>query len=211
MEKDYDKYMVKWKDAWVYRSFRTRTIFGLICLIALGIILPFFFNSIEARKGTELNDFLLYVLPAIDLSIPIFLILYSTAIFALYRCYKDPSVFIIFLWSYLIMNLFRIISIYMFPLEAPMGLIEIKDPIIHLFYGNKFITKDLLFSGHTATLFLMFLCFKRRNDKIIALVAFFLIAIMVLIQHVHYTVDVIVAPIIAFISYWLIKFFLVHT
>lgn len=203
MQKDDHKHIDKWADAWKYRLFRNRTVTGLIFLIALGIFFPFFFNFIEAREGTRLNDPLLNVLPAVDVSIPIFLVLYSTIIFALYKCYKDPSVFIVLLWSYLIMNFFRIISIYMFPLQAPTGLIVIKDIITYLFYGNRFITKDLLFSGHTATLFLLFLSFKKKNDKIIALIASILIAVMVLIQHVHYTVDVIVAPFIAFISYWI--------
>ncbi|MDE3143698.1 MAG: hypothetical protein KGL19_06060 [Bacteroidota bacterium] len=203
MQKDDHKHIDKWADAWKYRSFRNRTVTGLIFLVALGIFFPFFFNFIEARDGARLNDPLLNVLPAVDVSIPIFLVLYSTITFALYKCYKDPSVFIVLLWSYLIMNFFRIISIFMIPLQAPPGLIVIKDIITYLFYGNRFITKDLLFSGHTATMFLLFLSFNKKNDKIIALIASILIAVMVLIQHVHYTVDVIVAPFIAFISYWI--------
>ncbi|OIR00616.1 hypothetical protein GALL_173060 [mine drainage metagenome] len=201
MQKDHHKHIDKWTDAWKYRSFRNKAVTGLILLVALGIFFPFFFNLIEARKGIRLNDPLLSILPAVDVSIPIFLVLYSTIIFALYKCYKDPSVFIVLLWSYLIMNFFRIISIYLFPLAPPSGLIVIKDIITYLFYGNRFITKDLLFSGHTATLFLMFLSLKKKNDKLVALIASILIAAMVLVQHVHYTVDVVVAPVAAFISY----------
>ena len=207
-----DKYMVTWKDAWVYRSFRSRTIAGLISLSALLLFFPFFFSLIEARKGGfELTDPVLYSLPAIDLSIPIFIIIYSTTIFTLYKCWKDPSVFIIFLWSFIIMSVLRIISISMLSLEPPSDLIPIKDPITYLFYGKADVTRDLFFSGHTATQFLMFLCLKRKTDKTIALISTVLIAIMVLFQHVHYTVDVIAAPFITYLAYWLTKSFLVHT
>ena len=211
-DKDYNKHMVKWTDAWVYRTFRSRTIVGLISLAAVLIFYPFFFNIIEDRKGTiEINDIILNVVPAIDLSIPIFLIIYSVTIFVLYRCLQDPSVFIIYLWSFIIMSLLRIICISLTPIEPPYDLIPIKDPISNIFYGSRYITKDLFFSGHTATQFLMFLCLKRKTDRTIVLVAAILIGVMVLVQHVHYSVDVLAAPLFAYISYWVTKSFLVHT
>ena len=211
-ERNYEKYMVKWKDAWVYGSFRTRTIVGLICLLAILIFFPFFFGLIEARKGgIELTDPVLYSIPAIDLSIPIFLIIYSTTIFTFYKCWKDPSVFIIFLWSYIILSLLRIIAITMLPLEPPSDLIILRDPITYLFYGKEYVTRDLFFSGHTATQFLMFLCLKKKTERTILLVSTILIGIMVLLQHVHYTIDVLAAPLITYLAYWLTKSFLVHT
>ena len=181
-------------------------------MAAVLIFYPFFFNIIEDRKGTiEINDIILNVVPAIDLSIPIFLIIYSVTIFVLYRCLQDPSVFIIYLWSFIIMSLLRIICISLTPIEPPYDLIPIKDPISNIFYGSRYITKDLFFSGHTATQFLMFLCLKRKTDRTIVLVAAILIGVMVLVQHVHYSVDVLAAPLFAYISYWVTKSFLVHT
>ena len=71
------------------------------------------------------------------------------------------------------------------PLNPPEGLIAIEDPISNYFYDSKFITKDLFFSGHTASMFLMFLCLKKRTDKIFAIIATIIIGISVLLQHVH--------------------------
>ena len=109
------------------------------------------------------------------------------------------------------MSLLRIICISLTPIEPPYDLIPIKDPISNIFYGSRYITKDLFFSGHTATQFLMFLCLKRKTDRTIVLVAAILIGVMVLVQHVHYSVDVLAAPLFAYISYWVTKSFLVHT
>lgn len=196
-----------WSKAWADTIFKNATIIGILFFIALLLFFPLFFRFIETRNAIFLTDPLLNVIPAQNLSVPIFLIIYSTTIFTLYKCLNDPSICIIFLWSFIIMSLLRIISITIIPLEPPANLIEIKDPISFIFYGNKFITKDLFFSGHTATQFLMFLSLKNRRDKIITLISTLIIGIMVLIQHVHYTADVLAAPIAAYISYWITNIF----
>jgi membrane-associated phospholipid phosphatase len=119
-------------------------------------------------------------------------------LFTLSRFKQDPNIFLTFLWGFILINLSRFVSIGLIPLNAPADLIPIHDPISNHFYGPKFITKDLFFSGHTAAMFLMFLCLKKRTDKILALLATIIIGISVLIQHVHYTIDVIMAPVITY-------------
>jgi hypothetical protein len=47
-------------------------------------------------------------------------------------------------------------------------------------------------------MFLMFLCLKKKTDKILALLATIMIGIAVLLQHVHYTLDVVMAPVITY-------------
>jgi membrane-associated phospholipid phosphatase len=56
------------------------------------------------------------------------------------------------------------------------------------------MTKDLFFSGHTATVFLLFLNSQTKLWKNVFLTLTILVGFCVLIQHVHYTVDVIAAP-----------------
>ena len=114
------------------------------------------------------------------------------------RFKQDPNIFLTFLWGFILINLSRFVSIGLIPLNAPADLIPIHDPISNHFYVPKFITKDLFFSGHTAAMFLMFLCLKKRTDKILALLATIIIGIAVLLQHVHYTMDVVMAPVITY-------------
>jgi membrane-associated phospholipid phosphatase len=88
-------------------------------------------------------------------------------------------------------------------LNAQKGLIILVDPLSNIFYGNTFITKDLFYSGHTSTAFLMFLCLQKKPDKIFAVIATFMIGTLLLVQHVHYTVDVLAAPLFAFFSWYI--------
>lgn len=187
-----------WKDNWQSTDYRRKLISGLIIISFILISLPFFYQAIEQRNGIKFNDYLLQWLPAYDLSLFIFVTIWSMALLTFHRFRQDPQIFLTFLWGFILINLSRFVSIGLMPLNAPDSLIAIHDPISNYFYGPKFITKDLFFSGHTAAMFLMFLCLKKRSDKILTLLATVLIGFAVLIQHVHYTMDVFMAPIITY-------------
>ena len=187
-----------WKSNWQSSDYRKKLIAGLILISFILLSLPFFFQAIEKRNGISFNDYLLSWLPAYDLSIYIFTVIWSMTLLTFSRFKQDPNIFLTFLWGFILINLSRFVSIGLIPLNAPADLIPIHDPISNHFYGPKFITKDLFFSGHTAAMFLMFLCLKKRTDKILALIATIIIGIAVLLQHVHYTMDVVMAPIITY-------------
>lgn len=156
--------------------------------------LPYFFSVIEKRNGISLNDILLSGIPAFNLSLPLFIIIWSMIFYMLFRCIQNPQILIVFLWSYILLSIVRMITISLLPLEPPAGLIVLNDPLTNFFYGQKFITKDLFFSGHMSSQFLIFLCLKNKNEKIVALASTLITGIIVLIQHVHYTIDVIAVP-----------------
>lgn len=187
--------------------FRKRIQLGLVVWIAVLIAFPFFFNYIENRNGIHLNDFIINSIPAYDVSIPTFLIIWSMFLLFLYRAIYDPTLLLIFLWGFIFLSASRFISIYLVPLNPPEQLIALRDPITNIFYGKKhgFITKDLFYSGHTSTQFLMCLCFTKRSDKILALISTILVGTLVLIQHVHYSIDVIAAPFLTYVIFLLSK------
>jgi len=187
-----------WKSNWQSSDYRKKLITGLILISFILLSLPFFFQAIEKRNGISFNDYLLSWLSAYDLSIYIFTVIWSMTLLTFSRFKQDPNIFLTFLWGFILINLSRFVSIGLIPLNAPADLIPIHDPISNHFYGPKFITKDLFFSGHTAAMFLMFLCLKKRTDKILALIATIIIGIAVLLQHVHYTMDVVMAPVITY-------------
>ena len=178
-------------------------------LILIIICLPIFFSFTELRKGYIINDFVVYMFPAYDISVALFTVLWSVILLSLYRSFQHPGIFIQLLVSFCFLTLIRIACIYLIPLEPPIGLIALKDPLSNYFYGQpRFITRDLFFSGHTATLFLIFLCLRNKTDKRIAFMASLTVAVFVLIQHVHFTIDVIAAPFFAYLAYKSASYFL---
>jgi len=196
-----------WKNAWSHRKFRVTTITGSIVLLGILVFLPFFFAIIEQRDGSMLNDRLLRILPAMDVSVVTFIIIWSMIVFLVVRCIQDPTIFIVAFCSVILLFFLRMITITLFPLNPPVGLIPLKDPLSSLFYGGTqvFITKDLFFSGHTSTQFLIFLCLHKKRDKLLALLSTIAVGLLVLIQHVHYTIDVMAAFVLTYFVYLLGK------
>jgi hypothetical protein len=94
------------------------------------------------------------------------------------------------------------------PLNPPNGIIIISDPLTNLFYGQHIVTKDLFFSGHTSIIVLATLCLENKKDKFIGIIATIIVASLLLVQHIHYTLDVIAAPIFAYLLFRLAKFVL---
>jgi len=187
-----------WRDNLQSSGYRKKLIVGVSLISLILLSLPFFYQAIEQRNGIQFNDYLLERLPSYDLSLFIFIVIWSMTLLTFSRFKQDPNLFLTFLWGFILINISRFVSIGLIPLDPPINLIPIIDPISNQFYGPKFITKDLFFSGHTASMFLMFLCLKKRTDKILALTATISVGFAVLLQHVHYTIDVVMAPVITY-------------
>jgi hypothetical protein len=194
-----------WELAWSYPAFRTKLLLGTVILISILLFIPTFFANIEDREGTVLHDWILKEITPINVSFYIFFILYATVILFLVRMSMDSSICLKTLWSFIFLCVLRMITIKMVPLNPPHGIIELADPCSILFYRSNIITKDLFFSGHTATLIVGGMCMKQYRDKIIAFSAALIIGILLLLQHVHYTADVIAAPFFSVICCYLGK------
>ena len=194
-----------WSEAWASSFFRKKVIIGVLLFASILLILPTFFSKIEARQGIVLNDWLLKRIPSMDFSVVIFILVWSTSLLILVRCIQKPAILLMTLYFLIIITLLRIITISIIPLDPPNGLIILKDPITSLSYGGSsvFITKDLFFSGHTANLFMFYLCLQKKRDKLFALSTSLLVGLLVLVQHVHYSIDVIGAIVF---TYLLVKY-----
>jgi len=198
-----DNIKQSWIAAWQDKGFKKKLFIGLILTITVLVAFPIFFHFIENRDGYSINDPILKALPATDLSIPTFTCIWLVGALMLIRSIQSPALFLQFIWAFFFLCIFRIITIGTVALNPPAHLIPLMDPLSNKFYGGTYVTKDLFFSGHTSTQFLMFLLFTRKSDKTIALLSSIVVGIMVLIQHVHYTVDVLAAFPFTYIVYWL--------
>jgi hypothetical protein len=192
----------EWQDAWQSPWYRKRVIIGFVLVVLTLSLFPFFFQAIEKRNGVLLHDPLLAWLHPHNVSLAIFVFIWAISLLGILRAAQNPYMFLTFVWAYWLLSLMRMLTITLIPLDPPAGLLGLVDPISNFFYGEKFVTKDLFFSGHTSTVFLLFLCLPGRMDKKLALIATVVVGSLLLVQHVHYTLDVAGAPLFAWIAFW---------
>jgi len=196
-----------WKVTWNSRYKRWQVITGTVIMFAIIYTLPIFFGHIEKRKGAVLNDWLLVRIPPHNVSVLIFAIIWVMVLLILIRTFNHPSIYITYCWTLVFVCMVRFVTISVVALDPPPGMIPLVDPLSGVFYGNNVvITKDLFFSGHTTTMVLIFLCLEKRTDKIIALIAAFAVAYLLLVQHIHYTIDILAAPVVVYPCYRLTRY-----
>ncbi len=191
-----------WKERWKERSFCLQFIFTFVLLSVLLFSLSYFFAFVEAREGQRVNDVVLNLVSPVDLSIFTFLLIYSAAVICIISLLNKPELFLKTIQTYFLILIFRIITLFIFPLEPPEGIILLKDPFIeHFFYGQVRITKDLFFSGHVATVCLLYLVNPIKKLNWFYFAVFILVSVFIMVQRVHYSFDVFAAPLFTWVSW----------
>ncbi len=198
--------MHSWSLAIKNKSFLLKLILSFFFLGILLIFLAYFLNFIEARHGHIYYDPILNFFKPRDVSNYIFFITYGSATIGLVYALQSPFHTVHLCQMYSLLTVFRVVSMFFIPLDPPPSIIPLKDVFLeNTFYEGNENLKDLFFSGHTATLFLLFFFVSNKYLKWFFFVAATAVAIGVMIQHAHYSLDVIFAPLFAFLSYFIIR------
>lgn len=173
----------------------------ILFVVFVVVVFPEFLLFIEEREAVVMFDPFLNLFNPIDLTWTTFALIYFSVIAAIISLINKPTYLFLALQSYGVMLLFRMLVMYLSPLEAPEKIIPLHDPFVQMFGTGDILTKDLFFSGHTATMFVLFLAVKNKILKVIFLITTILVGLAVILQHVHYTVDVVAAPFFSYASY----------
>ncbi|MDZ7625384.1 MAG: phosphatase PAP2-related protein [Ignavibacteriaceae bacterium] len=197
--------MITWKSFLKDKKNLTEFIITAVIVTAVIIAFSHFLQFIEQREGVVLNDPLLNAFNPIDLTWLTFVLIYLSLIIFVVTTFNKPDKLLIAFQAYGLMLIFRTIAMYLTPFEAPETILVLNDPFVQFFAKGDILTKDLFFSGHTGTLFLVFLLAENKTLKTIFLILTLLVGTAVLLQHVHYSVDVFVAPFVAYGAYRIIK------
>jgi hypothetical protein len=197
----------RWRDAAKNKQFIAMLAVTAVAFIGLLVFISYFQIYIENRSGVAFEDPITSAIPAISLDTLTFVAIYLAHIVAVWLTLKNPRQFLTFLLGELLVYIFRVVAMYLMPLDAPYGTIVLYDPFLIWFGGGEIITKDLFFSGHTATTFMAFLITTNKKAKIFVFLMLILVVCGVLLQRVHYTVDVYAAFFFAFTAYKMAKYF----
>ncbi len=171
------------------------------CVIGMLYYTHIFLKWNEARHGTIILDPILQQLPTYDLSMYISNLEIFSGVFTSYYilCENGWQRFEYFWFQFLLISMVKMVSLFVTPLDPPKRIFPLKDIILDTFMkSNKTpIIKDLLFSGHTS---FMILCLLEGNPIYIYfyIISLLIMSVMLLINKVHYTIDIIMAPFVTY-------------
>lgn len=203
--------LYNWKLALSNAHFRNRFLISVFVLLIILTGFASLLAYIETRQGHAFYDPILNFIKPRDVSDFIFFVTYSAALIGLIYAFLSPYKFLHLIQMYGALTLLRVVTLFFVPLEPPTAIIPLRDEFLtNTFYAGNEHLKDLFFSGHAATLFLFYFFTINKFLKYTFLVAAIAVSIGVMVQHVHYSYDVIAAPIFAYIAYRVITKFSKH-
>ena len=180
---------------------------GLVLGLLLGLlpVLPGFYQFVQARPGHQLADPLLELLPVHNNSALTFALIYGAITATLSYLLPRPQRLLQVLWAYYLLQLMRMTTLWLLPLDPPAALMPLSDPLVDHLFGvtTQPVVRDLFFSGHTSTMMLLTLAGRSHRWRRAMGLATVAVGLLVLIQRVHYSYDVLAAPFFAWAAYWL--------
>lgn len=194
------------KDSWIALFKDKKRLFLLAGLFLSGFLCTLIFSYFmvwnEGRQGLVLNDPVLSRIVARDLSLYTFLFTNVSIYTGLIITMRRPEGMFYVTVAAILICFMRIFTILSFPLEPPEGIIPLRDFLTEaLFYQGSVMQKDLFFSGHTANIILVGLLLDKLWLKRTLMVIAGIVGALLLVQHVHYTIDVLAAPFFAALAY----------
>ena len=196
-----------WRQANEQPYFKWLFIVSLLLLVTALSYYSHYLDFNETRVGIRYHDPLIGWFAPVDVSWITFGLIYSALLYGVFVLLRHPINLLLALQTYTLLVLVRMLAMYSLPLAPPETTIALIDPVVQLFGEGKVLMKDLFFSGHTSTIFMLFLTAPNRTTKRLFFLATILIVVAVLVQHTHYSVDVIAAPFFTYGCYGLACYF----
>jgi len=188
-----------WRAAWAWPRFRLDLAVTGALVAGATIVHASYVTWNEGRPGVVLPDPVLRLFAPRDVGTWTFALIYGALLGALVGIGSRPRRLVRAFQGYAYLALVRVALMALVPLDPPATIIPLRDPLVELFStGDAPLTRDLFFSGHTATLFLLYLVHPPGRVRAGLLLAAIAVAGLTVWQHTHYVVDVLVAPFVAY-------------
>jgi hypothetical protein len=188
----------RWRESFRLPRFNLLFFGGILVLGTCIYFFADFLEFIQNRKGFVINDPLIIRVGPYHLCTPIMLFTYIPAGVGIIYFAVFPNHFNRLLWAFSFLLVLRGVCMFFVPLAPPHTMIELRDLFLELsVYRGKVITQDLFFSGHVAALFLFGFIAHHKVVKLAFALAGLAVGSMLVLQHAHYTIDVLVAPVFA--------------
>jgi hypothetical protein len=178
---------------------------SIVALLVTTVLLRIFLDYVESRDGVAIFDPIVSVFSPIDFRWITLSLIYSGTLLGIISLLLEPYALLLAIRSFVLMIILRIVCLFLLPLQPPAGIVPLVDPLTQWPGTRPVLTHDLFFSGYVAALSLFALTAQWKDMKIIFSGAAVVVSILLLLQHVHYTIDVIAAPCFAYVAYGMAK------
>tara|TARA_B100000902_G_C27255313_1_gene887525 strand:- start:153 stop:848 length:696 start_codon:yes stop_codon:yes gene_type:complete len=203
---------------------------SIITILLFGAISLFFswFLVWVENRDPYLGEFIdpLFFWDPIDLSTPTFFLTYGIIGFYILHHISSPLKIVYFIQMLIFIVACRIVSLTLIQFDAPevvwstaqaaniegQTLIQLADPILNniIYHQDTAIPNkpiythhDLFFSGHTAKCLLASLLYENKKMRYLFIILTCVMATFLLLQHVHYSIDIFFAPVVTFCAIFL--------
>lgn len=176
-------------------------IFSILFLLLVATAFNRFLAWNETREGIYFDDPVFHWYKAKDYSWTIMLSLYAAILFFILYFRKHPLVLTRLVLAYALAVAFRMITLYFLPFYADEDAVKLFDPILNNFvYPNNYVARDLFYSGHAALMLLMMWNMPKGKMRIIYLMLTIVISLFLVLQKVHFSIDILAAPIFSLMA-----------
>ena len=198
----YNTITTNWQQAIADEGFRRYFLPNFVLCFTLYSMTIYWVSLNSNRAGMIITDPLYPFLPRYDFSWAIFFLTYSCTLLLLFDIAQYPFLLHRAFVAFVAVFVVRAICIHFVPLSPSPAIIPLQDPITNSLAGEGHIMNDLFFSGHVADVTTFYLLCRNTMIRRYMFVCICGMALFLVCQRVHYTVDVIVAPVFSYFSYW---------
>lgn len=191
---------------WTQKSFRISAFFSIFVFISSLFVQTYAVNFATERASNSVADIILSNTPVFDVDWLFVYGMFLLIAFITLLCLAHPKRIPFTLYSLALFIVIRALFVSLthlspFPVQAE---IDFGTTITRVFFGA-----DLFFSGHTGAPFLMALIYWREKIlRNIFLAWSFFFGVIVLLGHLHYSIDVLSAFFIAYGIFHIAEFLL---
>jgi len=199
------RFIQTWKDYLAIPGNKQYFLISLTVSLTLCLMSAKFIAYNSGAIGNILYDPIMAYFKPVDLSIPIFIVEYIAMIAIIFHVTDKPAYFTRCIWAVAVLMIIRSFCIYFIPLNPPHDMIFLKDPLTQFFFGDGVqVANDLFFSGHVSMVAFFYFIAVNRYVKLYLFLSTIAVAVMLVWQHVHYSYDVLFAPLVSYAVYKII-------
>lgn len=200
----FSKIWHEWKVLLGDRAYRISLFAGIVLMIGAQISNQLASVYNDSQTYISVGDLILDYIPTVDMHFFFAWGMYFLTVFIIcYALFAKPETAPFALKTYAVLIFLRCGFILLTNIGPPVDSFYVGGVIGGDFFTHFIFKNDLFFSGHTAYPFLGYLIYRKTNIAWILFFGTILMAVTVLLMHVHYSIDVFAA---FFITYGVYSF-----